>query len=259
MSYLSGSKRKNALAKFNKVTGMTNDATAKKILEKNRWNVDNAVNYYYDNQSKYNKVSKSKVNSFFNKYKTQTEEKSEGDFISDDELEKLTNDVGITDIDLGLFVLSYMFNASEMGCISKKEFEDFCMKERVDSISELKKVYKKKEKAVLTKKSSSFKEFYRWLFDFYKEEERKTLNKDEAIQVWSIVLKGQTDWNYQLVLNFMENVNEASTISRDLWEMVYEFMIEVKPDLSNWGEDDGGGWHSTIDDLVEHLEEQNQN
>jgi len=228
----------------------------KKILEKNRWSVDNAVNYYYDNLSKYNKVSKSKVNSFFNKYKTPSEEKSDGEFITDDEIEKLFTDVGITSIDgIDPFILSYMFNASEMGIIMKKEFEDFCMKERVDSISELKKVYNKKKNVLMTKNSSSFKEFYRWIFDFYKEEERKTLNKDEAIAVWKIVLDGRTDWNVQVVTNFMENINEATTVSRDLWEMVYEFMVEVKPNLSNWSEDDSGDWHSTIDDLVEHVKE----
>merc|ERR1712130_447316 len=149
--------------------------------------------------------------------------------------------------------MGYIFNAQEMGEITKKEFTDFCSKELVPSASELKKVFTKKEATIMKPKSTAFRDFYRWSFEFYKEEERKKIDKADAIELWGILLEGRTgNWNLQDFLDFVKNNDDVLSISRDLWEQLYEFLLEVKADLSNWSEDDSGCWPSVIDEYVEY-------
>jgi len=92
-----------------------------------------------------------------------------------------------------------------------------------------------------------FKEFYRWLFEFIKEEgERKTVDAQMAMDMWSLTF-GK---HFTLLPKWIEylTAKAVKTVSKDVWLQLYDFATTVKPDLSNYDPD--GAWPGVIDDFV---------
>mmetsp|Transcript_806 Transcript_806/g.1556 ORF Transcript_806/g.1556 Transcript_806/m.1556 type:complete len:256 (-) Transcript_806:420-1187(-) len=110
-------------------------------------------------------------------------------------------------------------------------------------------------KSQLGANSSLYKQFYRWVFSFFLqqlEQGRKTLDKEQAVDVWKVVLAGHFPLLDKFVA-FMEQ-HEEQHVNEDLWNQVYDFACEITPDLSNW--EDDGAWPVAIDDFVASVQQQ---
>jgi hypothetical protein len=119
---------------------------------------------------------------------------------------------------------------------------------------------------------SAFKDYYKWVFKFSKDApERKTLDKDVALSIWDQLLPG----HFPLLPQWLEFYNKSGgktvrtiqptpiihhptlfffQVTRDLWDQVYDFGRDIKPDLSNWVDD--GAWPVAIDEFVEELQKE---
>jgi len=97
---------------------------------------------------------------------------------------------------------------------------------------------------------TDFKEIYKYTFRFAKDPGARNLKFEMAIPLWEIILKDKfpylKDW-----LEFLDKHPNKSDITKDSWEMLLEFNLQTKGDLSNFVDD--GAWPSIIDEFVEHL------
>lgn len=104
---------------------------------------------------------------------------------------------------------------------------------------------------------SLFKIVYRHAFIAGREKDQKALSLENALIYWGMLFS-EPGWqwksNNQDWLEHWRNfLNEkwTRTVSKDMWNMTFEFALKSVEDetLSFWSED--GAWPSVIDDFVE--------
>ncbi|GAA5947454.1 hypothetical protein JCM3765_001684 [Sporobolomyces pararoseus] len=98
-------------------------------------------------------------------------------------------------------------------------------------------------------KKDQFSSFYEFLFPFLKEEGQKSLPKDMAITVLSIVLGEKYKLGKEFAEFAQEQGDKFKSVSQDVWTQLLEFIESVGEDLKGWSEMDA--WPSTIDQFVE--------
>jgi len=87
-------------------------------------------------------------------------------------------------------VIAWKLNASTPGEFNRHEFLKGWSEMGIDTIAAMK--TKVTELVKTLSDRSTFKEFYRWLFNFAKENpEMKTIDAEAAIDMWTTVLKDQ--------------------------------------------------------------------
>jgi len=248
---------------INSIKAITNlnDAGARKLLQNNRWNVQQAIDDFFTRPKKYKdyvlapKVGdKSKLKSIFAKYRGEGEDKNK---ICDEKLELFFKDNGfdLASNMIMAYAVQWHLNCENMGEITQKEFVNGFSKHGADSVSKLKKEFQKVKTKL--KEETDFKKFYLWVFDFQKDSvERKTLDVDDALQLWTFLLKGKwvhlDNW---LAFVDSQRDKELKFVSSDLWSQLYNFIIEIQPDFSNMEEENGGAWPVALDEFVEWMEE----
>lgn len=225
------------------------DKIATDCLTSNSWNVERAIDYYYNNRAKFPsatppaKVDVAKLNKLFDSYAAQGDDKES---ITGAGLGSLFSDMGIDPSGWLTLAAAYQLQCQTFGEISRKEFVNGYTRLGIDSKDKLKS--EQMRLASLLADSKNFKEFYRWLFDFVKDEgERKTIDVEVALEMWGLVLTPQwpltADW-----VAFVQT-QKSKIVAKDLWEQVLEFTREVQTDLSNYDEE--GAWPVIIDEFVD--------
>jgi len=236
------------------------DKQATEQLKKTNWNVERALDAYYQSMGKSgpsssspfsfgsSKSDPSKLTKLFDKYAGDGKDK---DKMTGDKLGQFFKDAGVdpekeATLTLGL---AWKLEAKSIGSFSRKEFVDGFTRMGVE---DMKKLGTELQTLKTTLQSvSTFRDFYVWLFDFLKvEEERKVLEIDVAVEMMQIVLVQ----HFQLLDKFVEFLVESKqkAISRDVWLLTLEFARDVKPDLSNY-DSDSGAWPGLFDDFVEWM------
>lgn len=256
------SKNDKVIKEFKSVTSCT-DKIAKQYLTQNGNNLEAALNAFFSQQGSsaptpVKKTDSSKLKKLFAGY---SGEKDESNMIVDDNLEKFFNDCGIDCSGYMTMAVMFKLGCGEQGVITDKEFIEGFTKLGCDSMSAIKTALQLYQTTLATS-VSEFKAFYKWLFVFTKESpDRKTLDREEALGFWTMVLPAHftlfKDW-----MKFMDSGEQKNmkTISRDLWEQLLEFAVDLKAakfkaDFSDW-EELGGAWPVVIDDFVEYMQAQ---
>lgn len=157
----------------------TTDKIASDILTINSWQLEPALDYYFTNRHRYtasnttqqNKCDKSLIESIYNKYSQNTEQ------LSDDNLLSYFQDISIDASSINTLYLAYLFKCKLFGIFTRTEFIDGWYNYSCDSIRKMKLFVSSSD---IIKQFETdhklFKEFYRWLFDYSKDEpDRKTM------------------------------------------------------------------------------------
>lgn len=247
--------QKRKIKKFLDFTNTTDTALATTILKANKWDIQRAMDEFYRNGKKYaKKVDKSKISKIFNKYSALDDDDDEENLIGENGLATLLEEFGLGE-SWHQFAVSYFFKAAEMGAISEKEFTSTWENVyQVDSLSKMKSSITGVVEKLKNFKDPETRKYYRWIFDFYKEDERKTIDKEEAIEIWQTVLIDlPRGWKLETWIKWLEK-QKVRVINRDLWNMLFDFFLEVDPDCSNF--EDDGCWPSTLDEFVQMILEQ---
>ena len=190
-------------------------------------------------------VDEGKIECLFAKYKDDTE-----DAILADGMEKFCQDLGVDPTEFVVLVLAWKFNASQMCRFTKQEFIDGCKAVRADSVKGLQNKLPHLEEEV-TNDTEKFKDLYRFTFKFGLDVEdgQRALPVNIAVALWKLIFsKNMPDvidrWFAYL------NQREVRGISRDTWNMFYNFTESIDSDFSNY--DDSEAWPSLFDDFVEN-------
>lgn len=184
-----------------------------------------------------------KLNKIFNKYKDENEPNS----LDEDKLAQFFSDLGVDPNAVQSLVVFAMMELDQLGVIEKQHFIQGFAKCGCSSLRNINATSATIANAMRTKKKV-LKGFCRWLFNASKErEDARTVRKETCIQLMDIVL--DTD-QYPLkddVLDFLES-DERVVLTRDDWEMLIEFLWDVKS-LSSYDENDG--WPMICEEFVE--------
>lgn len=100
---------------------------------------------------------------------------------------------------------------------------------------------------------SYFTEVYRFTFGFNMQERgQRMLSTETAVEYWKLLLTGKFALLDQWV-DFVLTVHNKKSISKDTWNMIWDFAKYQKtdPDLSQYDEE--AAWPSIIDEFVEHI------
>lgn len=248
--------QKKTLKDFIAVTHVT-EKVATTILSNNGWRLQDSIDDFYSNSARYTggssssssavvKVDRIKLEKLYEKYAT-------GDSISEEKLGQFFQDVGVDPASATTFGVAWQLKAKNFGEFSKKEFVDGFAALGCDTIEKMKTECARLDTS-LKNDRRTFKEFYRWLFDFIKDEgDRKTIDADIALDMWNIVLP----LHFPLLSSWISFIrannekNKYKIISKDVWEQVFELAKEVKPDFSNYDENEGA-WPVILDEFVEY-------
>lgn len=236
----------------------SSDAVAKQYLKQTNYNVESAVDNFFASQPKAavatkapSKANKAKLEALFKKYD------GEGDDVGtvcEDKLSAFFTDSGVDEEGVDSVVLMWYWKCSAPGEISKEEFLKGMANLGIDDTSGLKKSL---DRVVATlSNKDTFRDYYKWLFAFHREaEERKSLDKEDALPLWAVHLKGR----FTHLDQWMEfqKASGPKVVKRDEWDMLLEFAFECSakkytPNFSNY--EDSGAWPVLIDDFVEFVQ-----
>jgi hypothetical protein len=238
---------------------------------------------FYTNKNKYgsassssssssssSKVDSKKLTTLFDTYADPDEQ----DSIDGEGLQRFFTDLGLDLSGAGPLALAWQYKCSEYATVTRKEFTEYYTSHGLDSLEKMKADAKRVEAMLQDKKT--FKEFYRWLFDFVKEEEeRKTIGQwkgdstaffrascflmssfaclsspdnNIAFGLWKVVLPLHFPLTTEWLAFCKKSEKSLKMVSNDLWQQLWEFAKDANADLSNFDED--GAWPVIIDEFV---------
>lgn len=182
-------------------------------------------------------VDETKILSMFSKYKDDAE-----DAILADGMEKFCQDLGVDPTAFVVLVLAWKFNASEMCRFTKREFIDGCKEVKADSIKGLQSKLPVIE-AEVAKDIEKFKDLYRFTFKFGLDAEdgQRSLPTNIAIALWKLVFSKDMPVVMDKWFTYL-NERQVRGISRDTWNMFFNFTESIESDFSNY--DDSEAWPS---------------
>jgi len=233
---------------------------AQTLLKKYNYNVEQALDHFYTHggaaspsspSGSYSagKGDKSKIGKVFDKYA----DAKDKDSMQGEPLGQFFRDVGVDPEKEGAVTLgaAYKLKCKVLGEIKRSEFVDGFSAVGCDTIDKIKSEMNNVRE--MLKDKARFRDFYRWLFDFIKEEsDRKSVDLEPAIEFMKCVLTP----HFALCNEFIDflKVQKVKTVTADVWTQTFEFARDIKTDLSNYELD--GAWPVLFDEFVAWLQEQ---
>eukprot|EP00484_Ammonia_sp_Unknown_P018877 CAMPEP_0197024110 /NCGR_PEP_ID=MMETSP1384-20130603/4754_1 /TAXON_ID=29189 /ORGANISM="Ammonia sp." /LENGTH=255 /DNA_ID=CAMNT_0042452449 /DNA_START=191 /DNA_END=958 /DNA_ORIENTATION=+ len=246
--------RRQRIKEFKDVCSGTSDSIAQQVLEDNSWNVQQAINHFFNNRHLYPELkqgSKGKLEKIWKEYA----DKEDPSIMSEQGMLQFFKDCGVNPESHETLAIAWHLQSSEMGLFQKEEFVSGFSKSGCSDKKDIKKQIGQVCRSLSDEKQ--FKEFYKWIFHHVKEDEKKkTIPTELAIQLWQIVLSTKKHSMPLLEgwLKFSEKAQASNmqVVSRDVWEQIYDFLRETKS-VDDY--DDNGAWPVAVDEFVEFLQE----
>jgi len=182
------------------------------------------------------------------------------DSIVADGVERLCADLGFQPEDFSILVLAWRFNVSGMCRFTREEFIGGCRRLGVDSAPMLSdKLSVISSEAVADR--NTFRNLYQWSYRFALDPTagQRTLPVDVAIAMWRVVFsvpRGSSgvaraaSWVVPMWLEFVEQHSGVRGITRDTWDMFFNFVESLDDSSGMSGYDETEAWPSLFDDFV---------
>ncbi|XP_048150611.1 DCN1-like protein 5 isoform X2 [Corvus hawaiiensis] len=160
-------------------------------------------------------------------------------------MEKFCEDIGVEPENIIMLVLAWKLEAESMGFFTKEEWLKGMTSLQCDCTEKLQSKFDFLRSQL--NDISSFKNIYRYAFDFAREKDQRSLDIDTAKSMLALLL-GRTWPLFSVFYQYLEQ-SKYRVMNKDQWYNVLEFSRTVHADLSNYDED--GAWPVLLDEFVE--------
>uniref|UniRef100_A0A8C2M2M7 DCN1-like protein n=1 Tax=Cricetulus griseus TaxID=10029 RepID=A0A8C2M2M7_CRIGR len=144
-----------------------------------------------------------------------------------------------------MLVLAWKLEAESMGFFTKEEWLKGMTSLQCDCTEKLQSRFDFLRSQL--NDISSFKNIYRYAFDFARDKDQRSLDIDTAKSMLALLL-GRTWPLFSVFYQYLEQ-SKYRVMNKDQWYNVLEFSRTVHADLSNYDED--GAWPVLLDEFVE--------
>lgn len=219
----------------------TKEKEARAALEKFDYNVEVAVDHLLNSPQ----VDPSGPTKVFDAYRN-----ADSDEIDLDGTIQYITDLGLSLEEPAVLAVAMTAGSPSVGTFTRKAFVDGWASVGGSSLATQQSMCKKFAASMETL-NPQFQKIYRFTYGFLLQEGQRVLPQDIAVEYWKLLLPGKYEGLDQW-LTFVTDVYKRN-ISKDAWNMLYEFILyQAKdPSLENYDED--GAWPSVIDEYVEYL------
>lgn len=192
--------------------------------------------------------SAKRLEEVFNKYKEEDE-----DQIGSAGMEKFCQDLEVDPEDVITLVIAYHLKAQQMGCFTREEFTKGFEALGLDTIDKIRK-HLPKFRAELND-PVTFKNIYRFTFDFSKEAQQKCIDIEIAQALISLLLVDRHPLATSF-LDFLKQQDSYKGLNIDQWTSLLEFCKTIDTNFSNY--DENGAWPCVLDEWVTWVKEKKE-
>ncbi|KAK9789364.1 hypothetical protein WJX73_000465 [Symbiochloris irregularis] len=245
--------QKDKISQFKSITG-ANDRVAQSCLQVADWVTDVALDNFYSGspQPDPSPVAsgsgrQKNIEALYQRFKDPDQ-----DAILADGITQFCSELEVDPADIVMLVISQHLNAASMGEYTKTEFEEGMEELGCDTMVKLKRKLPQLRSEMQDPRR--LKVIWDYAYLFSREKGQKCVQLDTAIAMWQLLFTHMhwplgDDW-----CSFVQH-NHKRAISKDTWTQLFEFIKQVKPDLSNF-DSDASAWPYLIDEFVEHLKKE---
>ncbi|GMR32313.1 hypothetical protein PMAYCL1PPCAC_02508 [Pristionchus mayeri] len=238
---------KQAIKSFCNLT-RTSEKIATACLSRVGFNIEAAIEHYYQNQHHYVDPQQgtnddTRVKKLFERYANHPEDKLP-DKIGPNGISRLLNDLRLDAEDRKVLILAFKMGAEIMCEFSWAEWKKGMQDMRVDSVDALRHRLDEMDEGL--RESSQFKPLYQFTFTYGKNAGQRNLELSTALVYWKILFKDQF-----VLLPLWEEfmtTEYGKAVTKDTWNLLFDFATSIKPDLSNYDEE--GAWPVVLDNFV---------
>lgn len=236
----------------------TDENTALVCLGRTKWNIERAADYYYQNAHYFmsrqptRQIPKNGYGKeMFTKYANHPRDDVGADRIGPNGIMELLNDLRMEATDRKVLILAWQFKAETQCEFSREEWTNGMTQLNCNSASDLRAALDNLN-GIIENDRLKFREMYQFAFNYGKPSRQRNIDCETAIAYWKIMFKER----YVLLDKWEEFLRKENhkIITRDAWNLVFEFFETINPDLSNYDED--GAWPTILDSFTEFLKEQ---
>ncbi|CAM9670448.1 unnamed protein product [Heterosigma akashiwo] len=202
------------------------------------------------NKKKEASTSPRKISQLFERYEDQEENPGT---IGMEGISRLGEDIGIDPAaDVRILVFLWKIGANENpGQVQREEFSNGLTELGVDTIEGIRSLLPQLDPNFM--EHSTFREFYKFVFQFSREGTKRTIEKDIIAALLPMVVENRSPHLAKFV-EFLEQLPENTRVTLDQWNSFLEFSQQVP--LSLEGFDADGAWPTLLDEYVEWLQGQ---
>jgi len=249
--------QKAAIAQFVGFTS-TKDSVAAKQLKSHGWNIEQAVDAFFQSSNGGAPNLAATLSKLFDKYRDNPKE--EPDKIGVEGSMKYLGDLHVKLDEAVVLAVLTELNAPTMGEFSRGPFIDGWVKNRAETLS------KQQAQVATWRRSLStspdfFKKVYKQTFILARQQGQRVLPLDVAIEYWRLLFSppslswdtSSTPW-LDWWIEYLEE-KWTKSINKDMWDQTHNFMVKSREDetMSWWSED--GAWPGVLDDFVVYVKE----
>lgn len=210
-------------------------------------------------------IDEAKVAEFFNRYATPDATRCPPEHVIKDEgLERFSDDLDVGLDDIFFLVFAFYCECRTQGVITKDDFTRGLRTLHVDTLEALKANVQVCRQAPF-KDVQQLRKVYSYAFAYSLEPLQKQLPTELAVAYWRLILEPLNWCFFNHFLHYIECVSNLSSVTKDVWLMVLEFVLTSQPPAGNLdaAEDtidrvlqeyeDDGAWPLVIDSFVEWM------